>query len=57
MAAQENHSVATIMGKMGVNPRPTVAQWLQRKQMQKKAEMQESLITWDRGGRGGGGRW
>jgi len=48
-ASQENQHVAGLMTELGVNPRPTVAQWLQRKQQQKKAELQGSLITWDRG--------
>ena len=36
------------MGEMGVSPRPTVAQWLQQKQQQRKRDMQEALICWDR---------
>ena len=48
-ASRENEELAGLMSELGVNPRPTVAQWLKCKQLQKKAEMQESLIAWDRG--------
>ena len=48
-ARQENEKLSHMMGHMGVNPRPTVAQWLQRKQMERKAKLQDSLISWDRG--------
>ena len=47
-ARAENDKLSNLMGKMGINPRPTVAQWLQQKREQKKAAMQEALISWDR---------
>lgn len=34
---------------MGINPRPTVAEWIQQKNEQKKTAIQEALISWDRG--------
>lgn len=43
----ENDKLGDLMGAIGVNPRPTVAQWLQRKQLQRKAKLQDSLISWD----------
>lgn len=47
-ARQENDKLSRVMGALGVSPRPTVAQWLQRKQMERKAKLQDSLISWDR---------
>lgn len=40
-----------LMNSMGINPRPTVAEWIQQKNEQKKTAMQEALINWDRGKR------
>ena len=37
------------MSSMGINPRPTVAEWIKQKNDQKKTVMQEALINWDRG--------
>ena len=48
-ARRENEKLSALMGEMGINPRPTVAQWLQRKQLQQKSTLQDSLIKWDRG--------
>ena len=47
-ARVENDKLSNLMGEMGISPRPTVAQWLQQKREQKKASMQEALISWDR---------
>lgn len=47
-ARAENEKIRQLMGEMGVSPRPTVAQWLQQKKQQKKRDMQEALISWDR---------
>ena len=49
-ARAENEKIRQLMGEMGVSPRPTVAQWLQQKKQQKKRDMQEALISWDRCG-------
>ena len=48
-ARQENEKLSSVMGALGVSARPTVAQWLQHKQMERKAKLQDSLISWDRG--------
>ena len=49
MAARaENEKIRRLMGEMGVSPRPTVAQWLQQKEQQRKRDIQEALISWDR---------
>lgn len=47
-AKAQNAEIDQIMGSMGVNPRPTVSMWLEQKNKQKKAVMQEALIDWDR---------
>ena len=47
-ANQDNLALTNTMSELGINPRPTVAQWLQRKQLQKKTAMQDSLINWDK---------
>ena len=47
-ARLENSKISRLMGEMGESPRPTVAQWLQQKQQQKKRNMQEALMSWDR---------
>ncbi len=49
-ARQDNEKLSGMMGALGVSARPTVPQWLRRKQMERKAKLQESLISWDRGG-------
>ena len=38
-----------LMSSMGINPRPTVAEWIKQKNNQKKTAMQEALMNWDRG--------
>lgn len=47
-ARAENEKIRRLMGEMGVSPRPTVSQWLQQKRLQRKRDMQEALISWDR---------
>lgn len=47
LAREENEKLSNMMGAIGVNPRPTIAQWLQRKQIERKAKLQDSLISWD----------
>ena len=33
---------------MGISPRPTASEWLEQQKGQKKREMQEALISWER---------
>ena len=47
-ARDENAKLSDLMVELGVSPRPTVAQWLQQKREQKKAVVQDALISWDR---------
>ena len=47
-AQQENNKLSSLMSSMGINSRPTVAQWLQQKNNQKKLATQEALIIWDK---------
>ncbi len=48
LARNENDKLSSLMGEMGISPRPTVAQWIKAKDGQKKAGLQSSLINWDR---------
>ena len=48
-ARDENAKLTQLMSSMGINPRPTVAEWIQQKNKQKKTAVQEALINWDRG--------
>ena len=40
--------LAAEMGRMGLSSRPTVAEWLEKKNKQKKEELRNSLIHWKR---------
>ena len=48
-AHAENAKLTQLMSSMGINPRPTVAEWIKQKNDQKKTAMQEALMNWDRG--------
>ena len=48
-ARRENDKLSSVMGSLGVSSRPTVSQWLQRKQIERRAKLQDSLISWDKG--------
>ena len=48
-AHEENAKLTQLMNSMGINPRPTVAEWIKQKNNQKKTTVQEALINWDRG--------
>ena len=49
LAREENAKLTRLMSSMGINPRPTVSEWIKQKNEQKKSAMQEALIDWDRG--------
>ena len=45
---RQHSMLASEMGKMGLSPRPTVAEWLEKKNRQKKEQLKSSLINWKR---------
>ena len=45
---QQNNMLAAEMGRMGLSSQPTVAEWLEKKNKQKKEELRNSLIHWKR---------
>lgn len=45
---QRNCELAVEMGKMGLSSPPTVAEWLNKKNGQKKEHLKESLMNWKR---------
>eukprot|EP00731_Ephydatia_muelleri_P031647 Em0023g154a len=49
LARAENGKISNIMAEMKIHPRPTVAQWLQQKEEQKKIALQTALMSWDIG--------
>lgn len=47
-ARDRNRRLDQTVFEMGYSRRPTVAQWLEQKKMQKQRELQEDMIQWDR---------
>ena len=47
-AKQQNQQFSSTMAEMGFSRRPTVAQWLEQKNVQKKQKMQDEMLQWDR---------
>ena len=46
-AHEDNAKLTQLMNTMGINPRPTIAEWIRQKNEQKKNTMREALIDWD----------
>ena len=47
-AYSQNSQLASTMGKMGLSSRPTVSEWLQRKQEEKRTQLKDTLVGWSR---------
>ena len=47
-AHEQNKEVAQEMSKLGINPRLTVAEWMQKKQEQKRSQIKDTLQDWER---------
>ena len=47
-AHERNKEVAQEMSKLGINPRLTVAEWMQKKQEQKRSQIKDTLQDWER---------
>jgi len=46
-AATENAVFGTTLQALGISPKPSVSEWLKKKQEQKRAQLQTNLISWD----------
>ncbi|XP_065891781.1 inversin-B-like isoform X2 [Dysidea avara] len=46
-AATENAVFGTTLQSLGISPKPSVSEWLKKKQEQKRAQLQTNLISWD----------
>lgn len=47
-AHKQNMEITQAMTELGINPRPTVTEWLNKKKEQRRAELEESLKQWER---------
>ena len=47
-AHKQNQEITSAMSDLGVNPRPTVAEWIKRKQEQKRTQIKGTLEEWER---------
>ncbi len=47
-AHKQNQEICTAMTELGVNPRPTVSEWINKKQEQKRIQIKGTLQEWER---------
>ena len=47
-AHTRNSQITSAMTSLGVNPRPTVAEWIKRKDEHKRTQLKGTLQEWER---------